>query len=56
MPEKSQINEYSVSDVIHHHEEKIRTYTYVMITNFGVKCKYVGGFQKSNISYIIFIS
>ena len=41
--------------VIHHHEEKIKARTYVRIESFGVKRKYVGGFQKVNMSFAILV-
>ena len=41
--------------VIHHHEDKIITGAYARIENFGVKRKHAGGFQKSNIPFVILV-
>ena len=37
-------------DVIQHHEEKIRTWTYVRVENFGVKRKHADDFQNFSVA------
>ena len=43
------------SDVIHHHENKIRAGTYMRIESFGVKHKHAGGFRKGDIHFAILV-